>query len=144
LGLTSVGTPCNNTASTTVAGTFTTAWATVATTGTVTSRVRKAIRSLAAIGVQVTAWTLFVDSGSEYDLTCSLADAERVETTPAEQQPRIGGISDAGSVPITHHVWRIIHICGRPRSIKFGYGAKISLQCYSLCYHGTARHRHVV
>ena len=80
-----------------------------------------------------------MDSGSEYDLTCSLADAERVETIPVEQQPRIGGISDAGSVPITHHVWRIIHICGRPRSIKFGYGAKIShnvIRCATMAQHG--------
>lgn len=143
----SVGAPCNNTVSTTVqtpgshteAKKFTTAWAAGTATGTVTSRVRQAIRSLAAIGVQVTTWTLFVDSGSEYDLTCDLADAVRVETIPVEQQPRIGGISDAGSVPITHHVWRIIHICGRPRSIKFGYGAKIShnvIRCATMAQHG--------
>ena len=122
-----------------MAGTFTTAWATVATTGAVTSRVRKAIRSLAAIGAQVTAWTLFVDSGSEHDLTSSLADAERTENTPVERQPRIGGTSDAGSVPITHHVWRIIHACGRPRSVRFGHGAKIShnvIRCATMAQHG--------
>ena len=63
----------------------------------------------------------------------------RVETIPVEQQPRIGGISDAGSVPITHHVWRIINICGRPRTIKFGYGAKIShnvIRCATMAQHG--------
>ena len=82
-----------------------------------------------------------MDSGSEYDLTCSLAGATRVEEIPVDQQPRIGGTSDAGSVPITHHVWRVISICGRPRTIKFGYGDKIShhvlirAQCPQLLSH---------
>ena len=130
-----VGTPSNQTA----VNTFTVAWAASETTGTVVSRVRHAIRSLAAIGVRVTEWTLFVDSGSEYDLTCSLEGATRVEEIPVDQQPRIGGISDAGSVPITHHVWRVISICGRPRTIKFGYGDKIShhvIRCATMASHG--------
>ena len=130
-----VGTPSNQTA----VNTFTVAWAASETTGTVVSRVRHAIRSLAAIGVRVTEGTLFVDSGSEYDLTCNLAGATRVEEIPVDQQPRIGGISDAGSVPITHHVWRVISICGRPRTIKFGYGDKIShhvIRCATMASHG--------
>ena len=102
-------------------------------------RVNHAVRSLAAIGIQITAWTLFVDSGTEYDLTCSMEGALRVEEIPTSEQPRIGGISDAGSVPITHHVWRVINICGRPRTIKFGYGAQIShnvIRCETMATHG--------